>query len=456
MADDVLVKRVLPHSIEAEQSVIGSMLYSQDAIGTAAEMLRSEDFYQHQYGILFEAIMELYQAGKPADIVTLQDKLKSKDVAPEVYSIEFLKNLLNSVFTAANIKNYAKIVADKAKLRRMIKTMEDLTNDCYMGKENAEVLMDQTEKNIFDLLEKRTDTNYEPVNQIVLRVIEQIQEAAQNGGVVTGIPSGFTDLDRMLSGFHGSELIIVAGRPAMGKTAFALNLAEAFSVKKNYVTAVFEMEMGREQLVSRLLAMESHVDSQKLRNGQLSDMEWDELVSGSAVVANSKLIIDDTPGITITELRSRLRRYKLEYGIQVVILDYLQLMSGSNSRSSENRQQEISEISRSLKVLARELNVPIIALAQLSRAPEARTDHRPLLSDLRESGSIEQDADVVMFLYRDEVYNQDSEKKGVAEVIIAKQRSGPIGTVELAWLPNLTKFSNIERSNYQGDKGQNG
>jgi len=451
MAEDVLVKRVMPHSIEAEQSVIGSMLYSSDAIGTAAEMLKGEDFYQHQYGVLFDTIMELYQQGKPADIVTLQDALKRKDVAPEVYSLDFLKTLLNSVFTAANIKTYAKIVADKAKLRRMIRTMEGLTNDCYLGKDNADELMNQTEKSVFDLLEKRTDSTYEPVNQIVLRVIEQIQEAAENGGAVTGIPTGFTDLDRLTSGLHNSELIIVAGRPAMGKTAFALNLADNFCVKNNYVTAIFEMEMGREQLVSRILAMESHVDSQKLRTGQLDDMEWDELVSGSAVVANSKLIIDDTPGISITELRSRLRKYKVEYGIQVVILDYLQLMSGSGSRGSENRQQEISEISRSLKVLAREINVPIIALAQLSRAPEARTDHRPMLSDLRESGTIEQDADIVMFLYRDEVYNQDTEKKGVCEVIIAKQRSGPIGTVELAWIPSLTKFSNLERSRYQGD-----
>ena len=442
--EEALVKRVLPHSIEAEQSVIGSMLYSQDAIAAAAEMLKGDDFYQHQYGVIFDTIMELYQAGKTADIVTLQDALKTKDVAPEVYGLDFLKDLLNSVFTAANIRSYAKIVAEKAQLRRMIKTMEGLSNDCYLEKENTDTLMEQTEKAIFDLLEKREDSKSEPIGDIVLRVIERIEEAAKNGGVVTGLETGFTDLDRMTAGLQPSDLILIAGRPSMGKTAFALNIADHFAVKKNYVTAVFELEMSREQLVNRILAMESHVDSSKLRTGQLTDLEWDDVVAGSSIIAGSKLIIDDTPGITVAELRSRCRKYKLEYGLQAVVIDYLQLMSGSGGRSSESRQQEISEISRALKALARELNVPVIALSQLSRACELRTDHRPMLSDLRESGAIEQDADVVMFIYRDEVYNADSPKKGISEIIVAKQRNGAIGTVELAWIANLTKFSNIE------------
>ena len=442
--EDVLVKRVMPHSIEAEQSVIGSMLYSQDAIGIAAEMLKKEDFYQHQYGVLFDTILELYQAGKATDIVTIQNALKTKDVPPEVYSLDFLKDLLNSVFTAANIRSYAQIVADKALLRRAIRTLESLTDECYLEKQDANAIMEQTEKEVFDLLEKRTDSIYEPIEQTVIRVVNNIQEAAQTQGGITGIPTGFKYLDEMTSGLQNSDLILIAGRPSMGKTAFALNLADNIASKKGYVTAIFELEMSREQMVNRLLAMESHLDSQKLRKGDLNDMEWEELVAGSSIVAKSKLIIDDTPGISVAELRSRCRKYKLEHGLQLVIVDYLQLMSGSGRRGNDNRQQEISEISRGLKSLARELNVPISALSQLSRAPEQRQDHRPMLADLRESGAIEQDADMVMFIYRDEVYDKDTPKKGVAEIIIAKQRNGPIGTVELAWIANLTKFSNLE------------
>ncbi|MBQ9910700.1 MAG: replicative DNA helicase [Lachnospiraceae bacterium] len=442
--EDVLVKRVMPHSIEAEQSVIGSMLYSQDAIGTAVEILNRDDFYQHSYGVLFETIVDLYQAGKATDIVTLQNALKTKDVPPEVYSLDFLKDLLNSVFTAANIRSYAQIVADKSMLRKTIRTLEDLTNECYLEKQDASAIMEQTEKEVFSLLEKRTDSTSEPIEQTVIRVVGSIQEAAKSGGGITGIPTGFKYLDEMTSGLQKSDLILIAGRPSMGKTAFALNLADYIATKKGIVTAMFELEMSREQMVRRLLAMESHLDSQKLQKGNLNELEWDELIAGSGAVAQSKLIIDDTPGITVAELRSRCRKYKLEHGLELVVVDYLQLMAGSGRRGNDNRQQEISEISRGLKSLARELNVPVIALSQLSRAPEQRTDHRPMLADLRESGAIEQDADVVMFIYRDEVYDKDTPKKGVAEIIIAKQRNGPIGTVELAWVPNLTKFSNLE------------
>ena len=446
--DESLVKRIPPHSIEAEQSVIGSMLYSQDAVSAAAEIVRGEDFYQHQYGVIYDTIQELYQAGRPTDIVTVQDALRQKDVPPEVYSLDFLKNLLNSVFTAANIRTYAKIVADRAMLRRMIKTFEDLENQCYLGKEQTDVLMDTAEKQVFDLLEKRTDSKYEPIEQVVLRVIRRIEEASKNPGNVTGVPTGYTDLDTLTAGMQPSDLIIIAGRPAVGKTAFVLNLADHFAVRNDYPTAVFELEMSREQLVNRILSMESHVDTQKLRTGNLSDMEWDDIVAGSGVIAGSKLIIDDTPSISVSELRSRCRKYKLEHDLKVVIVDYLQLMSGSGS-SSENRQQEISEITRSLKALARELNVPMIVLAQLSRAPEMRSDHRPMLSDLRESGAIEQDADVVMFLYRDEIYNRDTEDKNILEVIIAKQRHGSTGTVKLAWIPQETRYANLE---YRGGR----
>ena len=441
--EDVLVKRIPPNSIEAEQSVIGSMLYAPDSISEAADLVKAEDFYQRQYGIIFETIMELYQAGKTPDIITLQNALKTKDVPPEVYSVEYLRDLINSVFTSANIKAYARIVAEKALLRRMIKTFDTLENDCYLEKEDTETLVNRTEKEIFDLLEKRKDSISKPIDEITLNVLAKIEEAAKNGGGITGIPTGFTQLDHMLTGLQPSDLILVAGRPSMGKTAFALNLVDNISVKKHYRTAIFELEMSAEQLVNRMLAMEAHVDSQKLRTGTLADAEWDDIVEASSIIAQSNLIIDDTAGINVSELRSRCRRYKLEKGLDLVIIDYLQLMSGSG-RASDNRQLEISEMTRSLKQLARELNVPIILLSQLSRAPEQRSDHRPQLSDLRESGAIEQDADIVIFLYRDEVYNKETEKKGIAEIIVQKQRNGPIGTVELAWLENLTKFSNLE------------
>ncbi len=447
--EDSLVRRVPPHSIEAEQSVIGSMLYSQDAIAAAAEMLKGEDFYQHQYGVIFDAIMELYQSGRPTDLVTLQDVLKTKDVAPEVYSIDTLRDLLNAVFTSANIRSYAKIVADKAYMRRMIKMMEGATNDLYLEKEDADALSEKVEKGVFEMIEKRGTGQSEDIRSVVLRTLQIIEDAAKNGTGITGIPTGFKRLDTVLSGLQPSDLILLAGRPSMGKTAFVLNLAHNFAVRNKYPTAVFELEMSKEQLVLRLAAMESQVDSQKLRTGQLSDGEWSDVIDGLAKIADASLFIEDAGGVSVADIRSKCRRYKLEKNLKVVIIDYLQLMSGSGSRAAENRTLEISEMTRSLKALARELNVPIILLSQLSRAPEQRTDHRPMLADLRESGAIEQDADVVMFIYRDEVYNNDTEKKGIAEIIIAKQRNGPTDTVELAWRANLQKFSNIEYQKYE-------
>ncbi len=447
--EEELIKKTMPNSLEAEQSVIGSMLYSQDAIGAASEVLTGEDFYQHQYGVLFDTILELYNAGKPTDIVTLQEALKTKDVAPEVYSVSFLMDLLNSVFTAANIRTYATIVSEKAMTRRMIKTMEGLINDCYMGKKQTPELMADTEKAIFQLLEKKTDNDTEDIETITLNVIGKIEEAARNGGAPTGVETGFADLDEATNGLQPSDLILIAARPAMGKTAFALNLAHHFAVRNHVPTAVFELEMTREQLVNRMLAMESHVDSQKLRNGKLSDMEWDQIVEASADIAGATLYINDNAGITITELRSKCRKLKLEHDIKVIIVDYLQLMSGNNR---ESRQQEISEISRNLKVLARELRVPVIALSQLSRGPEGRQDHRPMLADLRESGAIEQDADIVMFIYRDEYYNPESEDRGKAEIIIAKQRSGPTKTIKLAWIPEQTRFANLASSRTEGNE----
>ena len=443
--DETLMKRVLPHSIEAEQSVIGSMLMDREAVIAASEIITGGDFYQQQYGIMFDAMVELFNEGKPVDLVTLQDRLKEKDVPPEVSSLDFVRDIITMVPTSANVKSYANIVSEKAVLRRLIKTTEEIANACYAGKEPLENILADTEKSVFDLLQNKSGQEFVPIKQVAINVLEKIEDAYRSQGTVTGIPSGFIDLDYKLSGFQPSDFILIAARPSMGKTAFVLNVVDYVSVRKNLPCMVFSLEMSKEQLVNRMLSMESNVDAQKLRTGTLTDADWDAVVEGVGVIGNSKLIIDDTPGISITELRSKCRKMKLEYGLSLVIIDYLQLMSGSKKGGSDNRQQEISEISRSLKAIARELHAPVIALSQLSRACETRTDHRPMLSDLRESGAIEQDADVVMFLYRDDYYNKDTEHPNEAEVIIAKQRNGPIGTVNLIWKPEYTKFVNAAR-----------
>ena len=441
--EEALIKRVLPHSVEAEQSVIGSMIMDRDAIMTASEVITSEDFYQSQYGVLFDAMLELYNEGKPVDLVTLQERLREKDVPPEISSLEFAKDLLDAVPTSANVRHYATIVQEKSMLRKLIKVNEEIANTCYLAKERTEDILEETEKKIFDLLQYRSTGDFVPIKQVVLNALDKIEKASKNKGTVTGIPTGFIDLDYKTSGFQPSDLILIAARPSMGKTAFVLNVAQNMAFKEGKTVAIFSLEMSKEQLVNRLFSLESKVDSQALRTGNLTDEDWAKLIEGAAVVGKSNLIIDDTPGISIAELRSKCRKFKLEYNLGIIIIDYLQLMSGG--KRSESRQQEISEISRSLKAVARELNVPVVALSQLSRAVEQRPDHRPMLSDLRESGAIEQDADVVMFLYRDDYYNKDTDKKNIAEVIIAKQRNGPIGTVELVWLPNYTKFANMKK-----------
>ncbi len=417
----------------------------REAIIAASEIVTGEDFYQHQYGIMFESMTELFNEGKPVDLVTLQDRLKEKDVPPEVSSLEFVRDIITTVPTSANVKSYANIVREKAVLRRLIKVNEEIANDCYLGRESLETILADTEKKIFDLLQSRSSGDFVPIRQVVLNVLENIERASKTKDTVTGVPTGFIDLDYKTSGFQPSDFILIAARPSMGKTAFVLNVVDHVTVRRGTPCMVFSLEMSKEQLVNRMLSMESNVDSQKLRTGTLTDSDWDAVVEGVGVIGSSKLIIDDTPGISITELRSKCRKAKLEHDIGIVIIDYLQLMTGSGGRGSDNRQQEISEISRSLKALARELQAPVVALSQLSRACETRTDHRPMLSDLRESGAIEQDADVVMFLYRDDYYNKDSEMKDMAEVIIAKQRNGPIGTVNLVWMPQYTKFANAVR-----------
>lgn len=442
--EEALIKRILPHSIEAEQSVVGSMLMGREAIMAASEMLTSDDFYQHQYGVIFDAMVELFNEGKPVDLVTLQDRLKEKDLPPEITSMEFVRDLLNAVPTSANVRHYATIVSEKAVLRRLIKLSEEIENECYLNKEPVEVILEETEKRMFKLLQQRNSGDYVPIRQVVMNTLENIERASKTKGNVTGLATGFTDLDYKTSGFQPSDFILVAARPSMGKTAFVLNIVQYMAFKKDKAVAIFSLEMSREQLMNRLFSMESKVDSQSLRTGNLKDEEWSKLIESAGIIGESNLIIDDTPGISIAEMRSKCRKYKLEHGLDIIIIDYLQLMTGSG-RGSDSRQQEISDISRSLKALARELNVPVVALSQLSRAVEQRTDHRPMLSDLRESGAIEQDADVVMFIYRDDYYNKDSEDKGIAEIIIAKQRNGPIGTVNLVWLPDYTKFANIQR-----------
>lgn len=440
--DEALIRRVLPHSTEAEQSVIGSMLMDKDAITVAMEILSGEDFYQTAYGVVFDSIVELYNESKPVDLVTLQERLKEKDVPPEISSMEFARDLLTAVPTSANVKYYADIVAEKAVLRKLIRVTDEIQEKCYLGKEPLEAVLDTTEKSVFEVVQKRNTGDYVPIKQVVLNALDKIEKASKSKGTVTGIPTGFIDLDYKMSGLQPSDLILVAARPSMGKTAFVLNIAQHVAFKVDKATAIFSLEMSKEQLVNRLFSLESQVDSQALRTGNLKDEEWEKLIEGAGTIGKSKLIIDDTPGISISELRSKCRKYKLEHDLQLVIIDYLQLMTGRAGGRSESRQQEISDISRSLKGLAREISVPVIALSQLSRAVEQRPEHRPMLSDLRESGAIEQDADVVMFIYRDDYYNKDTEHPNMAEIIIAKQRNGPIGTVNLTWLPNYTKFAN--------------
>ncbi len=438
-----MLKRVMPHSAEAEQSVIGAMIMDRDAVTIATEMLTAEDFYQKQYGILFDAMAELYHEDTPIDLVTLQNRLRAKDVPPEISSLEFVGDMVTAVPTSANVRYYAQIVSDKAQLRRLIRVNEEVAAACYADKDSVSDIMEDTEKKIFQVLQKKSLDGFTPIKEIVLNALDKIEAASRAKGSVTGLATGFIDLDYKTSGFQPSDLILIAARPSMGKTALVLNIAEYMAFRNDLNVAVFSLEMSKEQLMNRLFSLESRVDSQALRTGNLSDNDWSSLIEAAGTIGRSNLIIDDTPGLSVSELRSRCRKYKLEHNLDIIMIDYLQLMQGS--RRSESRQQEISDISRSLKEIARELQVPVVALSQLSRAVEQRPDHRPMLSDLRESGAIEQDADVVMFLYREDYYNHETERKDVAEVIIAKQRNGPVGTVELAWLPRFTKFANMKK-----------
>lgn len=444
-------KRVMPYSLEAEQAVIGAMISDKDAIVTATELLTAEDFYGKQNGIIFDAIVELYDKGSVPDVIPLQNKLKEKGIPDEINNVEYLGGLVADT-NSSLIRDFCNIVIEKSTLRKLIKINEEIANSCYEGKQDFKVLLEQTEKKVFDLIQSRKMSTHMPIDEVVMQALARIEAASQSSGNVTGVPTGFLDLDYKLAGLHASNLVLIAARPAMGKTAFVLNIAEYVALRQNMAVAIFSLEMGEVELVNRLLSLESNVNSGNIRTGNLSDDEWEKLVRSAGEIGDSNLIIDAPPSLTVSELRSKCRKYKIEKDIKLIIIDYLQLMKGSNRAASESRQQEISEISRSLKSLARELDIPIIALSQLSRAVEQRPDKRPMLSDLRESGAIEQDADVVMFIYRDDYYNKDSKERGIAEINIAKQRSGPTGVVKLAWLPDYTKFANLEKKYYNQEE----
>lgn len=441
--EDAYIRKKQPYNMEAEQSVIGSMLMDRDAIATVNDMLTKDDFYNAQYGLLFEHMSALFKEGKPVDIVTLSNRLKENNVSEEIAGMKYIGDILDSVPTSANAKYYAQIVADKSLLRKMIKLNEDIEKDCYLDTDDVDGLLEKAEQGVFQLIKERNGgSDFTQIDKIIIDVIDQIEAASKMNTRVTGIPTGFIDLDNMLTGLHGSELILVAARPAMGKTAFVLNIAHEVAVKKKKTTAIFSLEMSKEQLVTRMIAMDSLVNSQKIMTGQLAEDEWDKIADSTETIAEAPLFIDDNSAITIADLRSKCRKLKQNNDLSLIIIDYLQLMS--TTKHVESRQQFISDMSRSLKVLARELDVPVIALSQLNRVVDSRPDHKPVLADLRESGAIEQDADVVMFIYRDDYYNPDTEKKGIADIIIAKQRKGSVGSVELVWLQDYTKFANKE------------
>ena len=437
--------KVPPHDLEAEQAIIGSMLTDKDAVISAIEVLKEDDFYREDNKSIYSAILNLYNRAEPIDIITVKAELESMGKFEKVGGLEYLAELPEKVPTTANAMKYIKIVEEKSTLRRLIKTANEIIELGYSPTEDVEDIMEGAEKKIFNIMQDKSQKSYTPIKDALVESFTKLEELYNRKQHITGVPSGFTELDYRTAGFHGSELILIAARPAMGKTAFALNIAANAALKGNTAVAVFSLEMSKEQLVNRILCSESMVDSNKVRTGKLEEDDWTKLAGTIGPLSEAEIYIDDTPGINIMEIRAKCRKLKLEKNIGMVVIDYLQLIQGSGNRRSGSREQEISEISRSLKILAKELDVPVIALSQLSRAAEQRPDHRPMLSDLRESGAIEQDADIVMFLYRDDYYNQDSEKKDIAEVIIAKHRGGSTGTVELLWLGSYTKFVNLER-----------
>lgn len=438
---ETTVNRTLPQSIEAEQSVIGSMIIDRSAIAQAAEGLDEEDFYRDSHKVLFRSIIDMFKKDMAVDLVTVLEHLKATDTLDRAGGVTYVTEITSSVPTTANLASYIQIVQEKSTLRKLIKASTSIIEESYNKQGEVENVLDSAEKRIFDIAEKRTASDFEPLNQVLERGFIEIERLFNNKGEITGVGSGFIDLDAKTSGFQKGDMVLIAARPSMGKTTFALNIAEHAALREGKSVVIFSLEMSKEQLAYKLLCSEANVDMLKLRTGALDDKDWENIARATGPLSKAKIYIDDTAGVSVMEMRSKCRRLKVEYGIDLILIDYLQLMSGS---SSESRQQEVSEISRSIKALAKEMECPVIALSQLSRAPEQRADHRPMLSDLRESGSIEQDADLVMFLYRDEYYNKETEDKNVGECIIAKQRNGPVGTVKLAWLGQFSKFGNLD------------
>lgn len=435
--------RSMPQSIEAEQSVIGSMLVDKTSIAEAMEVLQTEDFYKDAHKVIFSAILDLYQKDIAVDIITLTENLRSKGQLESAGGVTYISELSGSVVSTSNIHSYIKIVKDKAILRKLIKSSSKIIEESYNGQDDVLAVVDLAEKEIFNISNNRSTSDFEPMNAVLERGFLEIERLFNNKGQTTGVPSGFRELDAKTSGFQKGDMVLIAARPSMGKTTFALNIAEYAALREGKSVAIFSLEMSKEQLAYKLLCSQAHVDMLKLRTGNLDDRDWENIAKASGPLASAKIFIDDTAGITVMEMRSKCRRLKMEHGIDLILIDYLQLMSGG--KGSESRQQEVSEISRSIKAIAKEMQCPVIALSQLSRAPEQRTDHRPMLSDLRESGSIEQDADIVMFLYRDEYYHPDSDRKNIGEVIIAKNRHGETGSVELVWLGEIQKFADKSR-----------
>jgi len=432
-----------PHSLEAEQSVLGAIILDKDAIISATEILRPEDFYKEANGEIYEAVLEIYNRNEPVDLITLSEELRKRDTFEAVGGIGYLTDLSDGVSTTANIKSYCEIVEEKSLLRRLIKASNEIISEGYKDDKEIENIIDLAEKRIFEITQRKSHEGFTPMKTALMETLSKIEEMSKSGGGLTGITTGFIDLDNKTGGLQKANLILVAARPSMGKTAFSVNVAQNSAMKGESTVAIFSLEMSKGQLVQRMLSSEAHIEIQKVISGDLTEDEWVRLSKAMGPLAQAKIYIDDTPAISLAEMKAKCRKLKIEQGLDLVMIDYIQLMSGDGR--TENRQQEISKISRGLKEMARELDISVIALSQLSRAPELRSDHRPIMSDLRESGAIEQDADVVMMLYRDEYYHPDTEKKNIGEVIITKQRNGPTGTVELVWMGQFTKFLNMEK-----------
>ncbi|GAA0702462.1 replicative DNA helicase [Paraclostridium ghonii] len=437
------IGRIPPHSVESEQSILGSILLDKEAIITVTETIKPEDFYKEAHKIIYECMMKLNNKSEPIDLITLTEELKKQGHLEDIGGISYITSLSTIVPTTSNVKYYADIVKEKSVLRKLIKVSNDILNLGYDSSIKVEDILEKAEKRIFDISQEKSSEDFQTINSVLMDTYDMIEKLYTNKEDITGITTGFEDLNKKTNGLQRTDLILVAARPAMGKTAFSLNLVQNAALKGNASVAVFSLEMSKEQLVQRMLSAQSHVELKKIKTGNLDENDWPRIIDAMSVLSNASIYIDDTPGIRIGELRSKCRKLKIEKGLDLILIDYLQLMEGDGG--NESRQQEISKISRSLKIIAKELNCPVVALSQLSRAPEQRSDHRPMLADLRESGAIEQDADIVMFLYRDEYYHPDSERKNIGEIIIAKNRHGETGSVELVWLGEIQKFANKAR-----------